>query len=85
MVFLGEVLFGDLEFFGLLEFYGDLDLSTAGFKDLTLTAFGEVAFLLFTETGDDLPALAADFWWRVIRRAGSSSFIVYAVVVADFN
>lgn len=82
IVFLGEILFGDLEFFGLLEFYGDLDLSTVDLK--VLTAFGDVAFLLLTETGDALPALAPDFWWRVMRRGGTSSLIVYAVVVADF-
>jgi hypothetical protein len=59
IVFLGEVLFGDLEFCGLFEFFGDLDLSTIDFK--ALTVFGERAFLLLTETGDALPAFATDF------------------------
>jgi len=51
IVFLGEVLLGDLEFFGLT---GDFDLSIVDLK--VLAAFGEEAFLLLTETGDPLLA-----------------------------
>jgi hypothetical protein len=61
-VFLGEVLCGDFEFFGLFEFWGDLELDLLAFDLKVLIALGEVYFFDFTETGDDfLATWASDF------------------------